>query len=276
MSWPCGLSTGIAYRHAIEEVLPAVAAAGFRLVEVSTAPTHLDLDDKARLRALKDRVADLGLRVHSLHAPFGHDVNLTVPDAAQREHAFDRLVRAADVLCTLNVGGLYVIHPGGEDQRWVWERDVRLGLSVEGLARVWEACRARGLILAVETPLPHLLGGQPDDFRWILERLPADGLGVCVDTSHCSLGGFLFDALESWRGRLVHLQASDNRGHTDDHLPPGDGVIDWNQVRATLGRVQYRGVFMLEVSGDGDVAGHVARLAAAHVAGVVDPAGSRS
>jgi len=26
----------------------------------------------------------------------------------------------------INGGGLYVIHPGGEDQRWVWERDARL------------------------------------------------------------------------------------------------------------------------------------------------------
>jgi sugar phosphate isomerase/epimerase len=276
MSWPVGLSTGIAYRHPIEEVLPVLADAGFRMVEVSTAPTHLDLDDRPRLRMLKERVADLGLRVHSLHAPFGHDVNLTSPDASQREHALDRLGRAADVLCALNPVGLYVIHPGGEDQRWVWERDVRLALSVQGLTRVWEACRARGLTLAVETPLPHLLGGQPADFRWILERLPADGLGVCVDTSHCSLGGFLDEALESWRAQLVHVQASDNRGHTDDHLPPGQGVIDWTRLRATLARLRYRGVFMLEVSGNGDVAEHVARLAAAHFAGSVDPAGSRS
>jgi sugar phosphate isomerase/epimerase len=271
-TWPCGLSTGIAYRHPIEQVLPVVAEAGFRVLEVSTAPSHLDLDDAPRLRALKERVGDLGLRVHSLHAPFGHDVNLTSPDLAQREQALVRLQRAADVLCLLNPAGLYVIHPGGEDQRWVWEREARLRLSVEGLTRVWQACRGRGLTLVVETPLPHLLGGQPDDFAWLLERLPQEGLGVCVDTSHCSLGGFLFEALEALRGRLVHVQASDNRGHTDDHLPPGDGIIDWGRVRATLERIGYAGVFMLEVTGNGDVAGHVGRLAAAHIAGIGDPA----
>ena len=276
MNWACGLATGIAYRHPIEDVLPVIAEAGFRMLEVSTAPSHLDLDHAARLRALGDRVADLGLRVHSLHAPFGHDVNLTSPDPGQREHALTRLLRAADVLCRLNPAGLYVIHPGGEDQRWVWEREARLRLSVEGLTRVWQACRERGLTLVVETPLPHLLGGQPEDFAWLLERLPADGVGVCVDTSHCALGGFLLEAVEAWRGRLVHVQASDNRGHTDDHLPPGDGVIDWPRLRTTLERIGYRGVFMLEVSGDGDVAGHVGRLAAAHIAGSSDPARRRS
>jgi sugar phosphate isomerase/epimerase len=276
MTWPCGLSTGIAYRHPIEEVLPLLAEGGFRTIEVSSAPSHLDLDDAARLRTLKDRVSDLGLRVHSLHAPFGHDVNLTSPDPGHRRHALERLVRGADVLALLNPAGLYVIHPGGEDQRWVWEREPRLRQSVEGLTEVWQACRARGLTLVVETPLPHLLGGQPDDFAWLLERLPQEGLGVCVDTSHCSLGGFLFEALEAHRGRLVHLQASDNRGHTDDHLPPGDGVIDWTRVHATLERVGYAGVFMLEVTGNGDVAGHVGRLAAAHVAGRAGPAWRRT
>ena len=97
----------------------------------------------------------------------------------------------------------------------------RLALSVEGLRRVWRACRERGLTLVVETPLPHLLGGQPADFAWILERLPPEGTGVCVDTSHCALGGALLEAIARRRARLVHVQASDNRGHTDDHLPPG-------------------------------------------------------
>jgi sugar phosphate isomerase/epimerase len=276
MSWTCGLSTGIAYRHPIEQVLPVMASAGFRVVELSTAPSHLDLADLPRVRMLKDRIADLGLRVHSLHAPFGHDVNLTSPDTGQRQHALASLIKAADVLCEINGGGLYVIHPGGEDQRWVWEREARLALSVEGLTRVWSACQDRGLTLVVETPLPHLLGGQPQDFAWILDRLPREGLGVCVDTSHCSLGGFLYDVLVSWRARLVHLQASDNRGHTDDHLAPGEGVIDWPRLRSTLEQVGYQGVFMLEVTGDGDVAGHVARLAAAHVAGRGVPARSRS
>jgi sugar phosphate isomerase/epimerase len=276
MSWPCGLSTGIAYRHAIEDVLPVVAAAGFRTIEVSTAPSHLDLADGPRLRALKDRIADLGLRVHSLHAPFGHDVNLTSPDAAQREQARDRLIRAADVLAGLNAGGFYVIHPGGEDARWVWERESRLDLSVEGLTTMWRACQERGLTLVVETPLPHLLGGQPADFAWILDRLPVEGTGVCVDTSHCALGGFLYQVPGAWRSRLVHLQASDNRGHTDDHLPPGDGVIDWARFCSTLREAGYAGVFMLEVAGDGDLSRHVARLAATHVTGDFAPVRSRS
>jgi sugar phosphate isomerase/epimerase len=257
--WPIGLSTGIAYRHSIEEVLGPIRAAGLVHIEVSTAPQHIDLRHEGALRHLARRIRDLGLVVSSLHAPFGHDVNLTSPDRALRARSIERLLRAADAHAILG-GGMYVIHPGGEDQRWVWERESRLALSVEGLARIHDACVERGLTLVVETPLPHLLGGQLDDFGWILARLPAD-TGVCVDTSHCSLGGSLFDVLSRFGDRIVHLQVSDNRGSTDDHLPPGEGIIDWPRFRAALERLGYEGVFMLEVSGNGDIPAHVERAA---------------
>jgi sugar phosphate isomerase/epimerase len=261
MKWEIGLSTGIAYRHPIGQALDAIAHAGFRNLEISTAPQHLDLADTRGLEELRDRMARLGLTPRSLHAPFGHDVNLTSPDAGQRREALERLIRAADALRILG-GTHYVIHPGGEDQRWIWEREARLGHSVEGLTRVWEACRARRLTLVVETPLPHLLGGQPVDFSWILDRLPLEGTGVCLDTSHTSLGGFLFEVIERFGPRIVHVQASDNCGVTDDHLPPGEGRIDWRHVVSSLERVGYQGTLVLEVAGDGDVVGHLARASA--------------
>ena len=259
--WPIGISTGIAYRHPIEATLEPIRASGLTQIEVSTAPQHVDLRHDWALRDLAQRIRERGLAVQSLHAPFGHDINLTSPDPHQRAQAVERLVRAADALAILG-GGMYVIHPGGEDQRWVWERESRLAMSVEGLGRIHAACVARGLTLVLETPLPHLLGGQLDDFAWILARIPEEHTGVCIDTSHCSLGGFLFDAVARFGSRLVHLQVSDNRGSTDDHLPPGDGIIDWPRFRGALEAVGYTGVFMLEVSGNGDIAGHVERAAA--------------
>lgn len=261
MKWEVGLSTGIAYRHAIEDVLPLVRAHGFRAIEVSTAPSHLDVMDTARVERLRRQVDDLGLRVHSLHAPFGLDLNITSPDEPNRRAALSRLESAADALAVLG-GGLYVVHPGGEDQRWVWDRDRGLAASVEGLTRLWARCRSHGLSLVVETPLPHLLGGQPRDFDWVLERLPRDGTGICVDTSHCALAGDLLGAIARAGHRLLHVQASDNRGRTDDHLPPGQGTIEWPAVGNALEAVGYQGVFMLEVTGEADLASCLAGLQA--------------
>ena len=117
--------------------------------------------------------------------------------------------------------------------------------------------------MCASAALPHLLGGQAADFSWILAQLPREGTGICVDTSHCALAGSLFAAIASADGRLVHVQASDNGGHTDDHLPhlpPGKGVIDWVAVGNALEAVDYEGVFMLEVTGEGDVESCLAGL----------------
>jgi sugar phosphate isomerase/epimerase len=259
--WDVGISTGIAYDRPIGEIIGPLARAGFRAVEVSTAPHHLDVRDRAAVAAAADLLRDEDLRVVSLHAPFGTDLNFTAPDAAERRHTLDVMTRAADALAHLG-GTLYVVHPGGEDQRWTWDRDQRLGYAVEGLRQLWAACRQRGLELVVESPLPHLLGGAPDDFDWILRRLPAEGVGVCVDTSHLSLGGHLQEFVARFASRLVHVQASDNGGTTDDHLPPGEGCLAWPEIVRALHGARYRGAFLLEVSCGGALEDRVGRAAA--------------
>ena len=255
-----GLSTGIAYHHPIEMVLQPIHDAGFRVIEIATARDHLDLADTHRLRELAHLIREMGITVCSLHAPFGRDIDITDHDPAFRQQSLDHLTRAADALQIFG-GGLYVIHPGGEDHNWVWDREARLARSADGLATLWQRCRERNLDLVVETPLPHLLGGQPDDLEGLLRTLPREGTGVCIDTSHTSLGGFLFEVMDRFASRLVHVQASDNRGHTDDHLPPGDGIIDWPNVQSKLAAIDYRGVFLLELTGNGNVGEHVAHAA---------------
>ena len=262
MSWEIGVSTGIGYREPIEEVLPAIAASGFRTIEVATARTHIDLKDSARFERVREQADRLGLRVRSLHAPFGQGIDLTDADAGIRRLSLRHFREAADLLQCLG-GDLYVIHPGGEDHNWIWEKQERLGRSVEGLTEVWQMCRERRLKLVVETPLPHLLGGSLTDLEWILARIPAEGTGVCVDTSHTSLGGTLFAAIDRLSDRLVHLQASDNHGKHDDHLPPGEGIIDWPAVTRALERARYRGIFLCETGGEGSPSENVKRLAAA-------------
>ena len=42
----------------------------------------------------------------------------------------------------------------------------------------------------------------------------------------------------------LHIQ--DNHGQRDDHLLPGDGAIDWDDVTAVLKEIGYRGDVVLE------------------------------
>lgn len=259
-SWEIGLSTGIGYDRPIAEVVGPIARAGFRAVEVSTAPHHLDVRDGAAVAGAAQGLRAAGLRVVSLHAPFGNDVNIASPDEPQRRRSVEVMARAADALAALG-GRLFVVHPGGEDQRWTWDREQRLAYAGEGLQRLWSVCRERGLVLVVESPLPHLLGGAAADFDRLLRQLPPEGTGVCADTSHLSLGGGLDAFVARFAERLVHVQASDNRGTSDDHLPPGEGSLDWSAFVSGLRAAGYGGTFLLEVSGTGPLDERVRRAA---------------
>ena len=44
--WTTGISTGIGYRHPIEQTLQPIREAGFETLEICTAPQHLDLFER--------------------------------------------------------------------------------------------------------------------------------------------------------------------------------------------------------------------------------------
>ena len=45
-----------------------------------------------------------------------------------------------------------------------------------------------------------------------------------------------------------HVHASDHHGHRDDHLPPGDGSINWREITGGLEQIGFDGWIMLELS----------------------------
>jgi sugar phosphate isomerase/epimerase len=50
------------------------------------------------------------------------------------------------------------------------------------------------------------------------------------------------------------IHAHDNGGADDNHLPPGDGKIDWEKFLRDLIEVRFRGAFILEMAGNTDPA----------------------
>jgi hypothetical protein len=55
----------------------------------------------------------------------------------------------------------------------------RLDACTESLRVLSGVTRRLDLRLVVESPLPHLIGGHPDEFGWILGRL-GDSMGRCL------------------------------------------------------------------------------------------------
>ena len=60
------------------------------------------------------------------------------------------------------------------------------------------------------------------------------------------------DALETVAGYLVTTHLHDNRGRTDDHLLPFEGVIDWPELLIGFQKVGYDGTLMFELAAAAD------------------------
>ena len=77
-----------------------------------------------------------------------------------------------------------------------------------------------------------------------------DGVRVCLDIGHAHYSG---TPLEAWFDVLgpsiACLHLSDNRGRFDDHLPLGDGGIDWAMVVRLYQRLGKELPMTLEVGG---------------------------
>jgi sugar phosphate isomerase/epimerase len=250
--WAVGLSTGCFWQTSIFECLEDIRNSGFGRIEICSFPAHLDYHDVERVKRAACRIDELGLETYSFHAPFSDRIDITSPDHQARDFAQNELFKAAEAAAILKVR-YFVIHPGPENASLPdHERFWRLQNAVEVLNRTFHHCRQLGVGLVLENMLPHLFAGRTRDLLWILGALDTCNVGICLDTGHAHLGEDLPTVVHKLAGHLWMVHASDNHGHYDDHLPPGDGKIKWPGLLSHLSQLHFNGTFMLEIAGTGD------------------------
>ncbi len=250
--WPIGLSTGCFYQTGILDCLELVRTAGFGMIEICSYPRHLDYHDTDAVVRAAERLRQLGLEPYSFHAPFADHIDITTSDSAGRQQAIKEILQAAQAAATLGVRYL-VIHPGPEKGGIPEEeRPRRMENAVSVLNQISSRCVELGLGFVLENMLPHLFAGHVRDLLWIMGSLESISVGLCLDTGHAHLSGDLRNVAHKLSGHLWMVHANDNSGSRDDHLPPGDGQIEWEPLLSQLSVVGFRGAFILEIAGHED------------------------
>lgn len=245
MTWRLAVATGCNVNVPIASMLDIFADAGVSAVEIGTPPRHFDPWERANVHAVACQLRRLHMAAASIHAPFGGPSDLSDPRPERRHAAVGAAAVAALTLAELG-GSHVIVHTTDvpRDGHDVGDRLRHCAASLQVLSRVCTQIRVK---LVVETPLPHLIGGYPDEFAWILGHLD-DEVGVCIDTGHVSLGGGWDRFVHVAGRRLVHIHVNDNHGRFDDHLVPGDGAIDWHRIRESLRAAGFGGWLVLELS----------------------------
>jgi sugar phosphate isomerase/epimerase len=233
---------------------------------------HMHLDPLApnlagRTRRVAHRLAQLGLDVtvetgarYILDPRHKHGPSLLDPDPAARARRVDLLLRAVRVAADLGAHAVHCfsgITPAGTDPDTAWQR------LAETLAPVLDAAAGAGIPLAVEPEPGHLLATLADFHH--LRRLLGDPepLGLTLDIGHCQCLEPLppADCVRAAAPWLRHVQIEDMRRAVHEHLPFGDGEIDFPPVLAALSETGYRGLTVVELPRHSHAGSHQAALA---------------
>jgi sugar phosphate isomerase/epimerase len=226
-------------RKLTPELLGQIAGAGFQGVELFCSRSHFDYTSKDEIRELARALADHRLLVASLHAPASRDssamreggspLSVCEVERVRRIEAMDELKRAIDVAEEMPYPRM-VLHMGGphetSDPR---KRDAAFS-SLEHL--ILHAHHA-GVTIAVENTTSEM--GDPAYLRAFVDETRLTGLRFNFDIGHAHLADGpekerIAKSFAPLHDLVVSVHLHDNHGEKDEHLPPYDGTIDWDEA----------------------------------------------
>jgi sugar phosphate isomerase/epimerase len=127
---------------------------------------------------------------------------------------------------------------------------------MESLEIFVQKAQVLGLCLCLENMIPRTQWlVNPEEFVDVLDQFPT--LKLLLDIGHAHIndpkGKKCLRFIEMFSGRVGHLHVSDHFGKEDQHLPIGEGVINFSKIAAALKAIGYDDTITLEVfTGDRD------------------------
>jgi sugar phosphate isomerase/epimerase len=253
-----GISTHLYHdRRLAPEHLAELAEYGFREIELFAMRGHFDYDQPSAVVALGRSLTDLGLSLHSVHAPivdriengrWGRLLSTAAGEEPSRQEAVAEVLAALEVARTIPFRFL-VLHLGVPNVLGSIN-DNSPAAARRSLEQIAAAAAPLGVQVAVEV-IPNALS-TPERLVQLIEDdadLPPDGAGICLDMGHAALMGDLADAIDVVSGEMVTTHVHDNRGQRDDHLVPFEGRLDWATALMSIQKVGYDGALVFELAG---------------------------
>ncbi|MEV7415181.1 sugar phosphate isomerase/epimerase family protein [Streptomyces sp. NPDC089919] len=240
----------------IDDALAVLADLGYDGVGLTLDHMHLDPmapDLAARTSRIARRLGELGLTAtvetgarYVLDPRRKHGPTLLDADEDARWSRIRLLVRAVRIAADL---GAHAVHcfsgvlPAGEHADDGWKR------LAEGLGPVLDAAEEAGVPLAIEPEPGHLLESLADFHRLRADLGDPALLGLTLDIGHCQClePASPADCVREAAPWLRHVQIEDMRRGVHEHLPFGEGEIDFPPVLAALAATGYTGLTVVEL-----------------------------
>ena len=178
-----------------------------------------------------------------------HEPTLVSPEGADRRVDFYR--SAVDICVRL---GSPVLHLWSGVDR-AGDADAAWGRLTDGLGSVLDAAAEAGIVVGLE-PEPGMVVDTIATWERLSDQLSHPALAMTLDIGHCQCleDAPIADCIQRVADHLVHVQIEDMVRGVHEHLPFGDGEIDFPPAMAALQDIGYDGLVSVELTRHGHTA----------------------
>lgn len=226
------ISTCFDYTVPLERQIPLIAEEGFTHISFGQDENHSGILSTPRRRTLKELLRENGVKIDTIHGS-----QLCDPESTGK--LSEILFAAHD----LNVP-VVVVHPVTFELNQD-DFDTSLTTILKTLEILKPSLQESGIKIAIENVMP---GPGTELTVQALKKTDPNYFGFCYDSSHEQIDGPKpNDLLKSFKDRIIAVHLSDRVKEFIDHVPPGDGFIDWPDVASLLKKSSFKGPLLFEV-----------------------------
>ena len=169
---------------------------------------------------------DAGISSLTFHGPF-LDLWPGARDEEVRRLSVRRLKQAISLALLFRPEGV-VVHGGYYSWLFDFRPDKWLESARRSFGELAEAAEKADTRLFVE----NVFDDEPSYLLQLLDAVGSPRLGFCLDPGHASLFSNipLHQWAEAFGENILQMHVHDNRGQRDDHLPVGEGTLNYRGV----------------------------------------------
>ncbi|MCC7573852.1 MAG: sugar phosphate isomerase/epimerase [Candidatus Methanofastidiosum sp.] len=246
-----GFSSLAFYGESLENALSWGETNNFELLEIVAENNHAI--DEETLTKIKDLISSYNFD-YTVHSPFS-DINISSLNKSIRKESV-RQVKYS-IFAVNEIGGkILTFHPGRHSAATSKSRENTKQILFDSLKEISDYNKDYGVTIALEN--------MPDTFittmrvsKEVLEVLENKQLSEIkhtmdvghLETNNVDIGEYIYDL----RKYLIHMHLHDNFGEFDNHLPLGDGNINFPGIFRVLKEINYKGRIILEMTKTEDI-----------------------
>jgi sugar phosphate isomerase/epimerase len=209
----------------------AIADAGIESIVIAPKVGEVDTCTDEGFSRAKRTLKDCGLTASASHGLFGNGLFLNHPtedgwDEMVSAHrlAMTRLRELGARTCVLH-GGVWI---EGYTREFLWDR---VHKAIDELLPTAESI---GLILALENLNPNCMGDNSRELADFAASYNHPNMRLCFDCGHANRTEGTRKTLTNMAPWVATAHLHDNDRSADQHLTPGFGTIDWDDLAMQL------------------------------------------